>query len=161
MDKKTNTSSRRKFIGDAAAIGALGALGLGAVVSSCNRRPEYTAPVFPVQAPDGPLLKAGVVGCGGRGTGAAINFINAGPNLEITALGDVFQHRLDRCRNELREKQGVEVADENCFVGFDAYKKVIDTDIDIVILCEPPHFRPVSFEYAVQSRKHIFAEEPV
>ncbi|MFP4366819.1 MAG: Gfo/Idh/MocA family protein [Bacteroidales bacterium] len=161
MNQKSKALSRRKFIGDAAAISALGALGVGAVVSSCSRKPEYTAPVFLDQAPDGSVLRAGVVGCGGRGTGAAINFLNAGPNLEIVALGDAFQHRLDRCRNELREKKDVEVPDENCFVGFDAYKNVIDSDIDIVILCEPPHFRPISFEYAVQARKHIFAEKPV
>ncbi len=160
MDQKKSLS-RRKFLGDAAAIGAIGALGVGAVVSSCSRRPTYVAPVFPDQAPDGRLLRAGVIGCGGRGTGAAINFLNSGPNLEIAALGDVFQHRLDRCRNELREKQNVEVPDDMCFTGFDAYRRVIDTNVDVVILCEPPYFRPASFEYAVQNRKHIFAEKPI
>ncbi len=160
MDQKKSLS-RRKFLGDAAAIGAIGALGVGAVVSSCSRRPTYVAPVFPDQAPDGRVLRAGVIGCGGRGTGAAINFLNSGPNLEIGALGDVFQHRLDRCRNELKEKQGVEVPDNRCFTGFDAYKRVIDTDVDVVLLCEPPYFRPTSFELAVQNRKHIFAEKPV
>lgn len=160
MDQKKSLS-RRKFLGDAAAIGAIGALGVGAVVSSCSRRPTYVAPVFPDQAPDGRVLRAGVIGCGGRGTGAAINFLNSGPNLEIGALGDVFQHRLDRCRSELKEKQGVEVPDNRCFTGFDAYKRVIDTDVDVVILCEPPYFRPASFELAVQNRKHIFAEKPV
>jgi myo-inositol 2-dehydrogenase / D-chiro-inositol 1-dehydrogenase len=105
MNQKSKALSRRKFLGDAAAISALGALGVGAVVSSCNRRPTYTAPTFLDQAPDGPVLRAGLVGCGGRGTGAAMNFLNAGPNLEIVAMGDVFQHRLDRCRNELRKKR--------------------------------------------------------
>jgi myo-inositol 2-dehydrogenase / D-chiro-inositol 1-dehydrogenase len=161
MNQKSNALSRRKFLGDAAAIGALGALGVGAVVSSCNRKPTYTAPVFLDHAPDGPVLRAGVVGCGGRGTGAAMNFLNSGPNLELVAIGDVFQHRLDRCRNELKQKQGVDLRDENCHTGFDAYKRVIDSNIDIVILCEPPYFRPMSFEYAVQARKHIFAEKPV
>ncbi len=161
MNNKSKALSRRKFIGDAAAISTLGALGVGAVISSCSRKPAFVAPVFLDQAPDGPVLKAGVVGCGGRGTGAAINFLNSGPNLQITALGDVFQHRMDRCRNELREKNNVEVPDQNCFIGFDSYKKVIDSGVDVVILCEPPHFRPLSFEYAVQARKHIFAEKPV
>lgn len=159
MNNKSKALSRRKFIGDAAAISTLGALGVGAVISSCSRKPAFVAPVFLDQAPDGPVLKAGVVGCGGRGTGAAINFLNSGPNLQITALGDVFQHRMDRCRNELREKNNVEVPDQNCFIGFDSYKKVIDSGVDVVILCEPPHFRPLSFEYAVQARKHIFAEK--
>ncbi|TVR74569.1 MAG: twin-arginine translocation signal domain-containing protein [Marinilabiliales bacterium] len=160
MDQKKSLS-RRKFLGDAAAIGAIGVLGVGAAASSCSRRPTYVAPVFPDQAPDGRVLKAGVIGCGGRGTGAAMNFLNSGPNLEIAALGDVFQHRLDRCRNELKEKRGVDVPDDRCFTGFDAYRRVIDTDVDVVLLCEPPYFRPKSFEYAVQNRKHIFAEKPV
>lgn len=161
MDQKSKNLSRRKFIGDAAAISALGAIGIGAVVSSCERKPTYVAPVFPDQAPDGRVLRAGVIGTGGRGTGAAMNFINAGPNLEIGALGDVFPDRLERCRNQLKEKAGVEVPDQNCFTGFDAYRRVIDSDVDVVILCEPPYFRPRSFEAAVQARKHIFAEKPV
>ena len=161
MEKKPNTLSRRKFIGNATAIGALGTIGAAAVLSSCSRKPEYSAPVFPDRAPDGPILKAGLVGCGSRGTGAASNFLNAGPNLQITALGDVFGNRVENCRKELKELHGVEVADENCFTGFDSYQKVIDSGIDIVLLCEPPHFRPRSFEYAVQARKHIFAEKPI
>ncbi len=161
MSEKSNLSSRRKFLGDAAAIGALGALGVGAVVSSCERRPAYVAPFFPDQAPDGPVLRAGVIGCGGRGTGAAINFFKAGPNLEIGALGDVFQHRLNRCRDQLRRRQGIEVPDQNCFTGFDAYKRVIESDVDYIILCEPPFFRPRSFEAAIRARKHVFMEKPV
>jgi len=161
MNQKSNALSRRKFIGDAAAISAMGALGVGALVSSCSRKPTYVAPVFPDQAPDGPVLRAGVIGCGGRGTGAAINFLNSGPNLEIGALGDVFQHRVDRCRDELKEKQGVEVPDQNCFTGFDAYQRVIDSDVNYIILCEPPFFRPRSFEAAIQARKHVFMEKPV
>jgi myo-inositol 2-dehydrogenase / D-chiro-inositol 1-dehydrogenase len=161
MNQKSDALSRRKFIIDAAAISAIGAMGVGAVVSSCSRKPEYVAPVLRDQAPDGNVLKAGLVGCGGRGTGAAMNFLNAGPNLEITALGDLYPHRLDGCRTTLKERQGVDVPDQNCFTGFDAYKKVIDSDVDIILLCEPPFFRPISFEYAVQARKHVFIEKPV
>ena len=159
MDQKSGNLSRRKFISDAAAVSALGALGIGAVVSSCNRKQEYTAPVFPDRAPDGPVLRAGLVGCGDRGTGAAFNFLEAGPNLEIVALGDVFQDRIDQCRNQLRERMNVVIPDENCFLGFDSYKKVIDSDIDVVLLCQPTHFRPESLQYAVQQRKQIFAEK--
>ena len=161
MHKSIKESSRRKFIENAAALSALGVLGMGAVMSSCSRRSKYTAPVFLDKAPEGPVLKAGLVGCGSRGTGAAINFVDAGPGLEISALGDVFQHRMDRCRHELKENRGIEIADDKCFLGFDAYKKVIDSGIDVVLLCQPTHFRPMSFEYAVQARKHIFAEKPV
>ena len=91
------------------------------------------------KAPDGPLLKAGLIGCGGRGTGAAINFIHAGPNLTISALGDVFTDRITSCRERLAE-DGVEIADENCFTGFDAYQKVIDSGVDIILLATPPVF---------------------
>ncbi len=161
MDNKSKYLSRRKFIGDAAAIGALGALGIGAVASSCSRRPTYVAPVFPDQAPDGPLLKAGLIGCGNRGTGAAINFLDAGPNLEIVALSDVLEDRMANCRENLRERRNVEVADDKCFLGFDSYRKVIDSDVDVVLLTAPTHFRPEHLSYAVQQRKHVFAEKCV
>ena len=95
-------------------------------------------------APDGPVLKAGLVGCGGRGTGAVQNFLKAGPNLQIVALGDVFQDQLDKCRSRLEGRPRHKITDETCFVGFDAYKKVIDSGVDIVILATPPHFRPAS-----------------
>jgi predicted dehydrogenase len=111
--------------------------------------------------PEGKALKAGVVGCGGRGSGAAINFLDAGPGLEITALGDVFQDRVDSLKGKLKEQKNVEVPDENCFVGFDAFEKVIDSGVDIVILATPPKFRPEHFEAAVKARKHVFMEKPV
>jgi myo-inositol 2-dehydrogenase / D-chiro-inositol 1-dehydrogenase len=161
MDQKSKSSSRRKFIGDVTAISALGVAGIGSVISSCSRKPAFVAPLFPDRAPGGKVLKAGLVGCGGRGTGAAINFLNAGPDLEIVALGDLFRHRLDNCKENLRKNHGAEVPEQNCFTGFDCYKKVIDSDIDVVLLCEPPYFRPVSFEYAVKARKHVFIEKPV
>jgi myo-inositol 2-dehydrogenase / D-chiro-inositol 1-dehydrogenase len=161
MNKRSTNSSRRKFIGDVAAISTVGALGIGAIVSSCNRKSTFSAPVFPDEAPDGPVLKAGLIGCGSRGTGAAINFVDAGPNLQITALGDIFEHRMERSRIELKEQRGIEVAEQNCFLGFDAYRKVIDSGVDLVLLCTPTHFRPLHFEYAIQARKHVFAEKPI
>lgn len=118
-------------------------------------------PVLLDQAPDGKPLKAGLVGCGGRGTGAAVDFLNAGPNLQIVALADVFQDQLNNCRELLKKEKNVEIADENCFVGFDAYEKVLDSDIDVVLLCTPPHFRPAHVEAAVNARKHIFMEKPI
>ncbi len=161
MDESTNSLSRRKFINDAAIIGALGATAMGSILSSCSTKPKYSSPVFPDQAPGGPVLKAGLVGCGNRGTGAALNFLDAGPNLEIVALGDVFQDRMDHCKNQLKEKKNVEIPDEACFLGFDSYQKVIDSGVDIVLLCQPTHFRPESLRYAIQARKHVFAEKCV
>ena len=79
----------------------------------------------------------------------------------VVSLGDVFQDRLDSCRNKLKKQKGQEIADENCFIGFDAYEKVIDCDVDIILLATPPHFRPVQFEAAVKAKKHVFMEKPV
>src|SRR5690554_380182 len=158
---KPKSTNRRQFLGDSLAIGALGALGTGPLLSSCSKPKEkYTPPVFPEQAPDGRPLKAGLIGCGGRGTGAAVNFLNAGPNLQITALADVFQDRIDRTSKVLRKSHQVEVPDEKCFVGFDAYKRLIDSDVDIVLEASATHFRPRHFEAAVQARKHVFMEKP-
>jgi myo-inositol 2-dehydrogenase / D-chiro-inositol 1-dehydrogenase len=163
MEHQPKLSSRRNFMKDAASVAALGALGAGVLLKSCSsdRSKKVNEPQFLDQAPDGRIIKAGVIGCGGRGTGAAINFLDAGPNLQITALADLFQDRMDRCRNQLRERKNVEVADEKCFVGFDAYQKLLETDIDLVLVATPPFFRPMHFDAAVRARKHVFLEKPV
>ena len=151
-------SSRRKFI----AVATLGAAGVVAACSGTDSQTNETKlPPLPFKAPDGKVLKAGLIGCGGRGTGAAMNFIDAGPNLQIVALGDVFQDKLSTCREVLKAKRGIEVADEKCFIGFDAYQKVIDSGVDLVLLCTPPHFRPAHVEAAVNASKHIFMEKPI
>ncbi|HSL86931.1 MAG TPA: Gfo/Idh/MocA family oxidoreductase, partial [Bacteroidales bacterium] len=91
---------------------------------------------------------------------AAINYLDAGPNLQITALGDVFRDKLDQCREQLKVKKGVEIPEENCFVGFDCYEKVIDSGVDVVLLVTPPHFRPAHIEAAINAGKHVFMEKP-
>jgi predicted dehydrogenase len=158
---KKSSISRRKFLGKAATVGAAGIV-VPSILAACSSEPKKK--ITPVswldQAPDGPVLKAGVIGCGGRGTGAALNFLSAGPNLQITALGDTFRDRLDDCRAEILKK-GQEIAEEKCFVGFDAFQKVIDSGVDIVILATPPFFRPEHLAAAVAARKHVFAEKPV
>ena len=112
-------------------------------------------------APDGKPLKAALVGCGDRGTGAATQFLKAGPNVSIVALVDVFKDRMDTCRKILKDNHNNEVADSNCFLGFDAYQKVMSmSDIDVVLLCTPTHFRPEQFKAAVEAGKHIFMEKP-
>jgi myo-inositol 2-dehydrogenase / D-chiro-inositol 1-dehydrogenase len=154
---------RRRFLRDAASIAALGALGTGMLLQSCSsdKTKKAAIPAFLDQAPDGRTLKVGLIGCGGRGTGALFNFINSGPGIEITALADVFEDRLTRCRRELEGKANVVVADEKCFIGFDGYQKLIETDVDVVILAAPPYFRPSHFDAAVRARKHVFMEKPV
>jgi predicted dehydrogenase len=156
--------SRRNFLGTTAAAG-LTSLTFPSLLTGCSSEKGKLKTVevmtFLDQAPDGPELKAGLIGCGGRGTGAAINFLNAGPNLKIIAIGDVLQDKIDSCREELKKSKGVELPDENCFIGFDAYQKVIDSGADIIICATPPNFRPKHFEAAVNARKHVFLEKPV
>ncbi len=92
--------NRRKFIGKTALAG-IGLAGTSSVLSSCNRKPDAKTPGLPPilnGAPKGKKLRAGLVGAGARGTGAAINFISSGPDLEIIALADVFQDKIDACR---------------------------------------------------------------
>lgn len=110
--------------------------------------------------PDKPALKAGLIGCGGRGRGAAHDLLKSAPNVQITALADVFQDRLDSTRKSL-EETGQTISKDRCFIGFDAYQKLIETDIDMVLLATPPHFRPQHFAAAVEAGKHVFMEKPV
>ncbi|HEC44615.1 MAG TPA: Gfo/Idh/MocA family oxidoreductase [Bacteroides sp.] len=161
MEEQKN-SSRRQFIGNAAALGAIGVAGFSGILSSCSSgyKPVDLA-TFLDKAPDGEPLRAGVIGCGGRGTGAAINFLNAGKDLTIHALADVFQDRIDRCRTQLKEKKGVEVDDANCFTGFDAFKRLLEADVNYIILATPPYFRPEHFQACVEARKNVFMEKPV
>lgn len=156
--------SRRNFLGTTAVAGISG-IAFPTLLTGCSseksKKPAVEVMTFLDQAPDGPELKAGLIGCGGRGTGAAIDFLSAGPNLKITALGDVLQDKIDACREELKKQKNAEVADENCFVGFDAFQKVIDSGVDVVICATPPFFRPEHFAAAVDARKHVFLEKPV
>jgi len=154
--------SRRNFLERSALIGAAGVIGMSAL-SSCaksSKEVDYEFPPLLDQAPDGKKLKAGLVGCGNRGTGAALNFLAAGHDLHLVALADVFEDKVWDSRDKLL-KQRVEVPKENCFWGFDAYKRLLELDIDIVILATPPHFRPLHFDAAVQAKKNVFLEKPV
>jgi Predicted dehydrogenases and related proteins len=155
--------SRRDFF-KTSMIGAAGTLSVPALLTGCTSTKEdklidVEVPEILATAPEGKALKAGLVGCGDRGTGAAVNFLDAGSGLSITAIGDIFQDKLDKCRGILKGR-GQEISDENCFVGFDAYQKVIDSGVDVVLLCTPPVFRPSHFEYAIEKGKHCFIEKP-
>ena len=108
-------------------------------------------------------IRVGVIGCGGRGTGAAFDCFNADPGVQIVALGDLFSNRTESAFARMKEQMGDRclVTPETVFNGFDAYKKVIATDCDLVILATPPGFRPAHFEAAIDAGKHVFMEKPV
>jgi predicted dehydrogenase len=162
MENK-NELSRRKFLSNTA-LGAIGTIGATGLLASCvgsENKGNAKLPEMLNEAPDGRVLRAGLIGCGGRGTGAAINFLDAGPNLQIVALGDLFQDKLDTCRATLKKQKNIEIDDAKCFTGFDNYQKVIDSGVDIVLLCTPPHFRPAHVEAAGNAGKHIFMEKPI
>lgn len=168
-----NALNRREFFTSAAIVSAVGTVGAGAILSSCagGEKAPVLVPLSQLAnayipnlvdlANDGQPLKAGVIGCGGRGTGAAKDFLDAGPNLQIVALGDVFQDKIDGCRKTLKEKNNVEIPDAMCFTGFDNYKSVIAAGVDIIIIATPPAFRPTHFEAAVEAGKHVFMEKPL
>ncbi len=109
-------------------------------------------------------LRVGLVGCGGRGTGAALEALRADPQAKLVALGDVFADHLERSLTTLLAQADVaarvEVEPERRFVGFDAYKDVIES-CDVVLLASTPHFRPAHVEYAVERGRHLFVEKPV
>ena len=108
-------------------------------------------------------IKIGLVGCGGRGTGAAIQAMNTEGPTKLIAMGDAFDNRLQSSLRGIKgsHAEKVDVPMERQFVGFDAYKKVLETDIDLVILATPPGFRPLHVEAAINANKHVFMEKPV
>ena len=97
-----------------------------------------------VHAAGSDTLKLGLIGCGGRGTGAADNALKADPNVKIVAMGDTFDDRLEKSAERLKHlhKDRFAVDDDHRFLGFDAYRRVLASDVDVVILATPPHFRP-------------------
>jgi len=143
--------SRREFLktSTAAVIGGAVAAGLGTISA--------------VHAEGSDVIKLGVIGCGERGTGATEDALGAAPNVKLVAMGDVFKYRLDESRKILKDDLGdkAEVPDDHCFVGFDAYEKVLASDVNYIILATPPGFRPIHLKAAVAAGKNIFAEKPV
>ena len=109
-------------------------------------------------------LKAGLVGCGGRGTQAAQQFLEGSENVELVAMADVFEDKLEGSLRKLKStpvQASVKVDAEHRFTSFDAYRKLIASGVDIVMLCTPPGYRPEHFEAAVNAGKHVFTEKPI
>jgi predicted dehydrogenase len=116
-----------------------------------------------VHAGGSDTLRVGLIGCGGRGTGAASQALNADPGVVLTAMGDMMEDKLSASLERLSKHapQRVQVGPDARFVGFDAHRKVIDSGVDVVILTSPPHFRPAHLEAAVEAGKHVFCEKPM
>ncbi|MEK7685341.1 MAG: Gfo/Idh/MocA family oxidoreductase [Verrucomicrobiota bacterium] len=144
-------SSRRQFIRTS------GKAVIGGVLISQVSLSEKTF------AANADTLRVGLIGCGGRGTGAAAQALAADQNVILTAMADVFENRLKGSLNTLKKEAGarVQVAPDHCFVGVDAYQKLIDSGVDVVLLAAPPGFRPVHLRAAVAAGKHIFCEKPM
>ena len=106
------------------------------------------------------ILRVGLVGCGGRGAGAAVNALNADPNAKLVALADVFPDMLNSARANLKKEKPEQVAvdDDHCFVGFDAYQKVLECS-DVVLLALPTYFHPIYLKACVDAGKHVFCEK--
>jgi len=105
-------------------------------------------------------IRVGVIGCGGRGRGAAMDAMKADKDVKIVALTDLFEDRIQATRKELAEKMDMTVDPGMCFTGWDGYKKVLATDVDYVILATPPVFRAMTLTAAVEAKKHVFMEKP-
>ena len=147
MQKQKNGVSRRDFVKTTAALSA------AAMISRAGG----------VFAAGSDKLRVGLIGCGGRGTEAAMDCVRSSANVEIVAMGDMFGDRLDSSLAELSRNvdDNVSVTGETSFTGFDAYEKVIACDIDMVILATPPGFRPMHLKAAIDAGKHVFMEKPV
>jgi predicted dehydrogenase len=150
--------SRRDFIKTSAVVGAM-SLGIG------------TNKIF---AAGSDKIRIGLIGCGGRGTHDATKCLYSSQNVELVAMGDLFKERIDMCLRTLKRQPSenshqalnvrdkVNVTDDMCFVGWDAYKKVLALDeVDLVILTEIPHFRAQHLRAAIEAGKHVFMEKPV
>jgi len=151
MKKKTNKKSqdltRRDFIKTSAVVGAAASL-----VSGTSR----------IYAAGSDRLRIGLIGCGGQGTRDIVSCVKSSPGVEIVAMGDLFKDRLAESLDKLTKDVpgAVKVASGRRFVGFDAYKKVLQTDVHMVFLTAPPHWRAEHFQAAVEAGKHVFMEKP-
>jgi predicted dehydrogenase len=156
--KANSQATRRDFLKATAVAGTAMAAGLGRVYGAHTDGSD--------------TIRVGLIGCGGRGKGAAENVLHAAPGVKVVALADVFDKRVHECRehladfardNDLVKKHGnsVDLPSDRCFTGLDAYEKVLNCGVDYVILATPPGFRPQHLEAAVAAGKNIFTEKPV
>ncbi len=142
----SGSASRRDFLKTAAVAGTMAAL------------PN-------AHAAGSDVLRVGLVGCGDRGTGAATQALAADSNVQLVAMADAFEDRLQNSLEILQKTETISakvaVKPDRRFVGFNAYQELLGSGVDVVLLCTPPHFRPIHLRAAVEAGKHVFAEKPV
>src|SRR5688500_17711699 len=143
--------SRRDFLKRSSALAAAGSITatLGAVP--------------PVHAQGSEAINVALIGCGGRGSQAAINAMRGDPNNRLTVMCDLFPDRLNQSKQGLMRQLGQQfrVTDDTTFTGFDGYKRVMESDAKVVLLCTTPHFRPLHLKACIDAGKHVFCEKPV
>jgi len=147
----TDAKSRRSFLKETGIVIAGSALAYHTGLSASMATPKKG------------ILKIGLIGCGGRGAGAASDAIAADTNVVLTAMGDIFEDHLEDALTNLikiNPKQ-IKVGKQNKFIGFDAYLKVIESGVDVVLLATPPAFRPLHLAAAIDAGKHVFCEKPM
>jgi predicted dehydrogenase len=142
-------TTRRDFLKTAATLAGAAALGQLTIERSAHAAGSDT-------------IRIGLIGCGGRGTEAAGNAMNAGKDIRLVAMADIFDERLKSSRDRLKQaKPGqVEVKDDHYFIGFDAYEKLLASDVDVVLIAAASHFRPRMLKASVEAGKHVFCEKP-
>lgn len=162
--------TRRDFVRSGAAALAAGAAGaagrFGTASPMAQPRDDAAQPASqPESASSAPKdeLRIGVIGCGGRGCGAAINALEADPAARIVALADLFPDRLASAQRTIAEHGGArgEVPADRLFAGFDAWRRLLEVDLDVVALATPPGFRPIHFAAVIDAGRHAFVEKPV
>ncbi|PWU17807.1 MAG: oxidoreductase [Verrucomicrobia bacterium] len=143
------TPTRRDFLRTSAAIAGTAVLGQLDLSRSAHAAGSDT-------------IRVGLIGCGGRGGGAAMNALNAGADIRLVALADLFKDKLQDRLITLKEKKGeqVVVKDDHCFTGFDAYQKLLETDVHAVLIAPTSHFMPTHLHAAIEAGKHVFCEKP-
>ena len=154
MTQKEPSTSRRTFLKTSTAAALGSALSAPLILGTKSSA-----------ASPGDTIKVGLIGCGGRGSGAAKQALNADKNVILTSMGDAFQDRLksslDALKSDPEVGEKVNVKPDNCFIGLDACQKVLESGVDVVILATPPGFRPAHLKAAIAADKHVFCEKPM
>lgn len=173
---QSKSVSRREFLMRSAALGAAGVVAssvIGSLTScsdeSATSNGKYTPlagelariPDMGEKAIDGKPIRAAMIGCGNRGSGAMMNFFEAADGVSIVALADIFEDRMSNAREIIEKRQGEKIEDKNIFIGFDAYQKVCQLpEVDMVIIATPSIFHSLQTKYAIEQGTHVFCEKP-